>query len=103
MAEKEAALATMLELCGDRVIFTVDGRERIDQWGPGAEAKLGWSARDIRGGAPGLVLVSAPAADGGAGRFELRHRDGQTLWFTGSVKPLSPQSPARIYILDAEG
>ncbi|MEQ7873162.1 PAS domain-containing protein [Sphingomonas sp. ASV193] len=105
LSEKEAALKTLLDFCGDRVIFSVDSRERIDQWGRGAEALLGWEAAEVKGGPASLVFGASdplPVA-GERHAFELRHRDGRTLSFVGPAKPLSQQSAARIYILERDG
>lgn len=105
LAEQETALATLLETIDDRIVFSINARERIDRWGEGAHRRLGWTFSDIQNAPVQSILVepaAAPLPGRAPRRVALRHKDGSTVIAEGTVRLLGTASPAAYYILRPE-
>ena len=98
----EARLRLVLEGARDHVIFTIDAQGLITDWSAGAEAVLGWSAREAIGRSASMIFTPEDRAAGidvqelttaartGSAPDERWHlrADGTRVFLNGSVHPL---------------
>lgn len=102
LRESEARYRVIVEEAKDYAIFTMDARNRIDSWPPGAAAVFGWTAEEAIGQSAAILFTPEDRANGQPQReFEtardrgvasdtrwLLRKDGSRVFIEGSTRAL---------------
>lgn len=100
--EKDVAIAFLLAECKDRLIFMVNDQNRIEHWGVGGQAILGWSADDVLARPLEKILHGPHAiASGPVEALAFTTRDGQQVEASGMVQSLGPGG-AKLFMLSPD-
>lgn len=101
LGEQESAIAGLIDALDDRIVFSTDQQALIDRWGRGAQAQLGWSESDLRAVPLSTLVVRCDGDGDGGAALTLRRKDGTELATRATIKPLSADTEAALYIASA--
>jgi prevent-host-death family protein len=100
--EKDVAIAFLLAECQDRLIFMVNDQKKIEHWGVGGQAILGWSADDVLARPLQRILAGSDAIPfGPVTALGFTTRAGQQVRASGMIQSLGPGG-ARLFMLSPD-